>query len=138
MPDIGDHDYFSKLKQAIREKNIEDGFLFVTQPLDEIYPIWQKSDIFVRPTSSDGDAVSLREALYLKTPSVASDVVSRPEGTVLFKNRDVADFIARVKMVWDNYDYYKSRMESIEMTSGLSEILKVYRSLAGKSTVSHN
>ena len=132
LPEIGDYDYFSKMKQRIRAKNIENNFLFVTQPLDEVYPIWQKSDIFVRPTASDGDSVSLREALYLKTPSVASDVVPRPEGTVLFKNRDVEDFIARVKMVWDNYGYYKSRMESTEVENGLNEILKVYSSLASK------
>lgn len=116
---------------------MEDNFLFQTNPY-QFYPILMKSDIFTRPTTSDGDAISLREALYLKTPSVASDVVPRPEGTVLFKNRDVADFIDRVKMVWDNYSYYKSKMESLEVENGLSKTLGVYRSLASKGKVSHN
>ena len=137
LPDIGDYDYFNELKRRITEKGIEDNFLFQTEPY-QFYPILMKSDVFVRPTNTDGDAVSLREALYLKTPSVASDVVPRPEGTVLFKNRDVADFIARVKMVWDNYGYYKSKMESLEVENGLSKILEMYRRLASKSKVSHN
>jgi len=121
LPDIGDEDYFSRMKRDIRDKNIEDGFLFITHPLDEVYTIWQKSDIFVRPTVSDGDAVSLREALYLKTPSLASNVVPRPKGTILFKNRNMEDFVAQVKIVWDNYDYYKSKAESIKVENGLNK-----------------
>ena len=136
LPNVGDYDYLSKMKREIRDKNIENNFLFITQPLDEVYPIWRKSDIFVRPTVSDGDAVSLREALYLKTPSVASDVVLRPKGTVLFKNRNMEDFVASIKMVWDNYDYYKAKVESIEVENGLNKILKVYSSLANKRKVS--
>ena len=138
VPNIGDYDYFSKMKREIRDKNIENNFLFITQPLDEVYPIWQKSDIFVRPTVSDGDAVSLREALYLKTPSVASDVVPRPEGTILFKNRNMEDFVVRVKMAWDNYDYYKSKVESLEVENGLNKILEVYSSLASKHKTRKN
>jgi len=133
LPEIGDEAYFARLQQDIREKNVADSFMFVTKALGEVYPIWQESDIFVRPTNSDGDAVSLREALYLKTPSLASDVTPRPEGTVLFRNRDVEDFIDRVKMVWDNYDEYRSKITSLEGSSGADEILNIYRGLAGKS-----
>jgi glycosyltransferase involved in cell wall biosynthesis len=133
LPDIGDYEYFSKLEQEIKSKNIQGNFYFVKQPVDEVFPIWQKSDIFVRPTSSDADAVSLREALYLKTPSLASDAAPRPAGTVNFKNRDVEDFISRVKMVWDNYDDFKAKAEALEMESGLEDILNIYRGLAGKS-----
>lgn len=131
IPDIGDYDYFNELKRRIAEKGIEGNFLFQTKPY-QFYPILMKSNVFVRPTNTDGDAISLREALFLKIPSVASDVVPRPEGTVLFKNRDVEDFIARVKMVWDSYGYYKSQIESIEVENGLGEILKVYISQVNK------
>ena len=54
------------------------------------------------------------------------------EGTVLFKNRDMEDFIARVKMVWDSYGYYKSKMESLKLEKGISVILKVYISQVNK------
>jgi glycosyltransferase involved in cell wall biosynthesis len=36
--------------------------------------------IYLRPTSSDGDAVSVREALALGVPVLASDVAQRPPG----------------------------------------------------------
>lgn len=129
LADIGEYDYFEKIKREIRARNLEDNFLFITQPLHEVYPIWQKSDIFVRPTSSDGDSVSLCEALYLKTPSVASDVISRPEGTVLFKNRDVGSFTESVERVLHNYAQIKRELESVEIKSGINQILEVYSEL---------
>lgn len=43
-----------------------------------------KSDAFLRPTLADGDALSVREALALGVPTVASDASVRPEGTVVF------------------------------------------------------
>ena len=131
LPIIGDEDYFSRMNREIKEKNIGDNFMFITRPLNEVYTIWQQSDIFVRPTVTDGDAVSLREALYLKTPSVASDVVPRPEGTVLFQTGDIEDFTARVKMVWDNYSSYKAKSEAITVAGGLDEMFQVYGKLAG-------
>jgi glycosyltransferase involved in cell wall biosynthesis len=132
LPHIGDDNYFSKIKQMIRDKNIDENFLFITQPLGEVYPIWQKSDIFVRPTASDGDALSLREALYFKTPSIASNAAPRPAGTIIFRNRDIGDFIDRVKMVWDNYDYYKSKSEAIEVGNGFNKTLEIYSRMVNK------
>jgi glycosyltransferase involved in cell wall biosynthesis len=133
LPDIGDGWYFRELQRRIAEKGIVDNFLFHTRP-GQFYPILMKSDIFVRPTNTDGDAVSLREALYLKIPSVASDAVPRPAGTVLFKNRDVGDFIDRVKIVWENYGDYKAELKSLEVPGAMTEMLEIYRRLAGRGS----
>jgi len=55
-----------------------------------------RSDIFVRPTFSDGDAISVREAIALGTPVVASDVVDRPAGTLCFKTGDPNDLALKL------------------------------------------
>jgi glycosyltransferase involved in cell wall biosynthesis len=53
-------------------------------------------DAFVRPALIDGDALSVREALALGRPVVASDVGRRPAGTVLFRSGDALDLARAV------------------------------------------
>lgn len=129
LPDIGDYEYFNKIKQRIKESGIEENFFFQTKPC-QFYPILMKSDVFVRPTNTDGDAVSLREALYFKIPSVASNAVPRPEGTILFKSRDIDDFILKVKDVLDNYEDHKKRLESVILEDNAEKIIKIYQNLS--------
>ncbi|MCK4520286.1 glycosyltransferase [Candidatus Parcubacteria bacterium] len=126
LPNIGDYNYFHKMKHRIIEMGIENNFLFQTKPY-QMYPIIIKSDLFVRPTNSDGDAVSLREALYFKIPSIASNIVLRPEGTILFKNRDMNDFTLKVKDALDNYEKYKERLKTVKIEDNSEKILKIYR-----------
>ncbi len=124
LPDIGDHEYFSKMREKIRCKGVEGNFLFVTKPCP-YYPILRKSDIFVRPTNIDGDANSLREALYFKVPSVASDAVVRPEGTILFKNRDANDLTQKVKDMLDDYESYKNKLKMVRFEDNFKRILEI-------------
>jgi glycosyltransferase involved in cell wall biosynthesis len=55
-----------------------------------------RCDAFIRPTTHDGDAISVREALALGVPCVASDVCARPHGAYTFRAGDAADLAARV------------------------------------------
>jgi len=130
LPNIGDEKYFEKLKQQMKEKRVENNVLFITEPLPEVYPIWKETDLFVRPTCTDGDSLSIREALYFKIPVITSDAVPRPEGVILFKNRDVQDFITMTKNVLDNYKLYKSKVNNLESARGFDRILEVYNELA--------
>ena len=81
--------------QLIKEWELTDHVLLTCTSLSFVRLISQ-SDIVLRPTCTDGDALTIREALYLDKPVIASDVVSRPAGTILFKNRDLSDLCARV------------------------------------------
>lgn len=118
--------YFKKLKHRIIKNDIQHNFLFYTQP-SPLYPILINSNIFVRPTNMDGDSVSIREALYFKIPTVASDVVPRPEGTVVFKNRNVEDFFSKVTDTLDNYALQKKKLETISIENNAEQILTIYQ-----------
>jgi len=133
LPSIGDKEYFDKLNQEIKERGLTEHILFITEPLDEVYPIWQESDIFVRPTVTDGSAISVIEALYFRTPVVTSDACPRPKGVILFKNRDIDSFTENVERVLNNYTQFKKEAESIEVESGINKILEVYNDLAGRA-----
>jgi len=130
LPQTGDSEYFSQLQQRLRELHLEDNFLFVTKPYP-FHPILLKSDVFLRPTNTDGDAISLREALYFGVPSLASNVVNRPHGTIVFNNRDIDDFTVKVKDVLDNYPYHKQRVQSLPFDDYAARIVQVYQKVAG-------
>lgn len=51
---------------------------------------------FLRTTFYDGDSISVREALHLGTPVVASDNRMRPPGVILFPARDGAALCAAI------------------------------------------
>lgn len=53
--------------------------VFCGEPMAPALPL---TAVYLRPTLTDGDAVSVREALAAGTPVLASDVVRRPAGVV--------------------------------------------------------
>jgi glycosyltransferase involved in cell wall biosynthesis len=63
--------------------------------------IMAKSAAFVRPTFRDGDSISVREALALGVPVIATDVGTRPEGTILFEPSDVDGLVDRLNRLLD-------------------------------------
>jgi glycosyltransferase involved in cell wall biosynthesis len=87
--------YYKILKENIITDHLED-FIFLNEGPIEMWPIMPKVDIFLRPTNTDGDAISVREALFFDCPVVASDVCPRPDGVSVFKNRDFDDFLQKV------------------------------------------
>ncbi len=56
-------------------------------------------DVVVRSTFADGDAITVREALALGVPVVASDTDFRPPGVRLFRKGDVSDLAAKLVQV---------------------------------------
>jgi glycosyltransferase involved in cell wall biosynthesis len=62
------------------------------------------SDLFVRATFRDGDAISVREALSVGIPVVASDVGARPAGVLKFEPGNVAELVRCVRRSLDRTD----------------------------------
>jgi len=121
--------YYEGLKNKINEYNIQNYIMIFEVKDTEFYPILKKSKLFLRPTNTDGDAVSIREALYYKIPTIASDVVKRPEGTILFKTRDVDDLYKKAIDVIDNNFYYKQKINNIKIEDNSKKLLNVYKEL---------
>ena len=58
--------------------------------------VMQRLSLFLRPTSSDGDAVSIREALSLGVPVLASAVTPRPAGCDTYPFGDMENCLSKV------------------------------------------
>lgn len=78
--------------QAVSEDLLVTGEL----PHEVALGVLQKVDVFVRSTYFDGDASSVREALALGVPVVASDTDFRPDGVILFQRGDVKDLSEKI------------------------------------------
>lgn len=77
---------------ARKYNNVElENIYFINYP-HSYFEVLKYVDYFVRNTSTDGDALSVKEALYLGVPTICSDVVDRPKGVRLFKYCDRESF----------------------------------------------
>jgi len=93
-----DEGYLGQLRDRAARLGIADNILFHIESRPFV-PLLTKADLFLRPTCTDGDANSIREALYLGVPVIASDVVERPAGTILARTRDLGDLVTKAREV---------------------------------------
>ncbi len=89
-----------------------------------------RSDLFIRATYADGDAISVREALSLGVPVLASDVANRPAGTVLFRAGDPRDLAARIEAALAAQATAPQRLEECQ-TNRIGPLLEIYDQIAG-------
>lgn len=72
------NDYFFEKKVKIN-KNIK--FIVGAHPFIEVI---KATDCFIRNTTTDGDSLSVKEALYFEKKVIATNCVSRPEGVITY------------------------------------------------------
>jgi glycosyltransferase involved in cell wall biosynthesis len=95
---MGSGEDFQKARARVAEAGLEDHILLAGDvDHDTCLALMSASDVFVRPTLEDGDSISVREALELKVPVVASRVGTRPPGAILFHPGDVEDLLSKLE-----------------------------------------
>jgi len=91
---VGSGSVEGKLRELIRSKSYADHILLCGDvPHAATLHIIDRSDIFLRTTAYDGDAISVREALHLGVAVIATDTGMRPDGVTLIPLDD-ADALA--------------------------------------------
>lgn len=103
-------EYVKFLKNECRSRGIERFVCWIEGVTMELWPLLRKVDVLLRPTKSDGDALSIREALYMKIPVIASNVVPRPSDTVVYDINSHTDFLEKTISVIDNYEENVARI----------------------------
>jgi len=100
LPETGLPAYLEQCRAHLERLGLQEHFLLVTEPLD--FPaLLRRSQLLVRPTTSDGDSLSLREALAVGCRALASDAAARPEGVEVFPNRDGTQLLGRTLELLD-------------------------------------
>ncbi len=82
---IGSGSLHEKLTELVSQLGLREKVL-LTGDLEHQYAmgILSSSDCYIRASRYDGDCISLREAIHLGVPAVASDTGLRPKNTILF------------------------------------------------------
>jgi glycosyltransferase involved in cell wall biosynthesis len=102
----------------------DDDVVHFTQPVN-FQQLLSEVDVYLRPTSKDGDAISIHESLIAGVPIVASDVVTRPKGVNKYIYLDQQSFIKAIELSLNT----QQSPFSIKLSS-VKEYLNFYSSLS--------
>jgi glycosyltransferase involved in cell wall biosynthesis len=95
---MGSGEEFQKARERVAKAGLDRHILLAGDvDHDTCLALMSASDVFVRPTLEDGDSISVREALALEVPVVASQVGTRPPGAILFHPGDVEDLLSKLE-----------------------------------------
>jgi glycosyltransferase involved in cell wall biosynthesis len=89
----------------------------------------ERSDLFLRTTLYDGDSISVREALHLGVPVIATDNGMRPEGVRLVTRSDIEQLeravVACLQLPCNSIPPSPNGLDNLEA------VLRFYKDLAG-------
>ncbi|MEG2263174.1 MAG: glycosyltransferase [Acinetobacter sp.] len=129
LPACSETEYANERLKQIEESDFGGSLLVYPKCLDEASDLFALSDIYVRPSASDGDSFAVWEALHVGTPVVVSDAVARPNGCRLFRSRDQADFLAVTKQVIEHIKSEKEAVSQLMIKGSENELLAFFEGL---------
>ena len=113
--------------KRIREAGLEESVLLLGDvPHDACLALMSACDVFLRPTLADGDSISVREALSLGAPVVASRVGARPAGAMLFRPGDLEEMLAAVELA-----LAAKRNNPPQAAGSMDRLMEIYRQVDG-------
>ncbi|MCX6623975.1 MAG: glycosyltransferase family 4 protein [Acidobacteria bacterium] len=124
---MGSGEQQAEAVNRVREAGLEENILLLGDVNhDACLAIMSASDVFLRPTLEDGDSMSVREALALGVPVVASRVGTRPAGAILFRAGDVEELLASVELA-----ITVSRGNQLHAAGCMNRLMEIYRQVDG-------
>ena len=118
----------SELKREIAATDYAENIMLAGDvPHETILHLIKRSDALVRTTLFDGDAISIREALFLETPVIATDNKMRPAGVSLIKIGDAQDLTEAILSILQAGK--KQKADKPEDWSNLDQVVRIYEKL---------
>jgi glycosyltransferase involved in cell wall biosynthesis len=126
---------YNSLIQQITEGELKNHFLLYEEENLEFTNLLTQAQLFLRPTTTDGFSVSLAEAIHLGVPSIASDCILRPEGTITYQTSNFDTLCETVEETLNNLDLHKSKTSQIAILDYAQPLLENYRSIFQKNNI---
>lgn len=96
--DTSHNSYIKSLKSMITDSNLKLHVFWLT-PQYQIWPLFSKCDVYLRPTLTDGHGVAIDEAIHEGCSVLTSDVCKRNSKAHIFRSRNLEDFIFKLKHI---------------------------------------
>lgn len=109
--------YLQYLKN--KYKKIPENIFFITYEHD-FTEVISLTKAVIRPTTTDGDSLSVNEALFLKRDVISSDIVDRPKGCILYKTID------ELENAIVNFNIYQFSYKEFSYNDNVVDILELY------------
>lgn len=107
------------IKYVIKEKlEVTNNIIFIDEP-HSFFEVLKLSDVFLRITTTDGDSLSVKEAIFLAKNVIATDVVDRPEGVFVVENN-----INTIKSAIEEFS--PSNNTIYDIGNGADALIKLY------------
>jgi glycosyltransferase involved in cell wall biosynthesis len=88
-----------ELREEIEALNCQEHVMLAGDvPHNATIAAIRRSDLMLRTTLYDGDAISVREALQVGTPVIATDNAMRPSGVTLVPKSDLPALVRAIEM----------------------------------------
>jgi glycosyltransferase involved in cell wall biosynthesis len=118
-------EYLKRLKSDCIIRGLDKQVCWIEGVAMELWPLLKKVHVLLRPTKSDGDALSIRESLFLKIPVITSNVVPRPSGSIVYDINSPNDLYNKTVNLIDNYEDHIAMIGNNNM-SFAEEIIEQY------------
>lgn len=122
---VGDGSLRAEAEAAVAESGCSDAICLAgnVEHVATLHLI-NDADILLRTTLFDGDAISIREALFLGTPVIATDAVERPAGVALVEIGDRSGLIDAVARIVAQGK--QSAVVELAYNSNIAAVVKLY------------
>lgn len=125
---VGGGSMRGEVESAIAANNLADSVFLAGNIKHAVtLHLMRDADIVLRTTLFDGDAISVREALFLGTPVIATDADSRPDGVHLIETGDKDALVNKIKEIVTKDD--KDRSQCSPDDSNIKAVVDLYEEL---------
>jgi hypothetical protein len=123
-----------RLDAAVRDTGMEPHVL-VLRDVDYALDVVARGAVFVRATDVDGDANTVKEAMLLGVPVLATDLPGRPPGIHTIPRDDLGQLPARLRDLIDGADPDRARRNEAwvrgDVERNIEALLGAYREASG-------
>jgi glycosyltransferase involved in cell wall biosynthesis len=129
---MGSGEQRAEAEKLVRDAGLEESILLLGDVDHEAcLALMSVCDVFLRATTEDGDSISVREALSLGVPVVASRVGMRPSGAMLFHPGDVDEMLAKIELALSSGRGEQRSTGGLAAGTCMDRLMEIYRQVDG-------